>query len=546
MFILTAGLLAAWWAGLFDLSPRYHGLPAAYWLECDNFDKSAAAFQAMGAPGALFLANALRPTYGESVAHKWDHSPLAVFLPDWLDQAMIPADEKREHAADLLRSLGTGAEPALPVLWQVLRQPGREASESAFFIMETFDSKLEPIVPELIQTLGDTNSRVRPQCIALLLAAGPKAKPAIPCLLKIGGEGGNLSLAAANALWQIGRETNAVVQILTQALQTCRPAGKLHALRALGAMPPLARLAAVPALRRAMFDSDWEVCAAAATLLREVDPGSWMEIARQCNRDPSLALPPLIQTARSATQEQRLLALKKIGLIGPQAKEAVLPLIAILRSPVPRLLSNRDHRELLAGAADTLGRIGPAAGAATGRLVDLLERSSWNSHAYCRALGEIGPAAAAAVPTLEGLLEERGRFIRLDAASALCRIAPQQASNYVAVLRALQNAEFPVVRCGASVALWRLGLETRLPLDELTAAAAAGDARAMETLGDIGPLARPVLPTLEAQFNGASELRYAAAATLGKIAPDEASRLDLPGILLLSGFKPANMKDSRF
>ena len=555
--LLTASAIAvaAWWAGWFGHEPHYHGLSAGHWLAAadNNFARSRAVFQEMGPKGALFLANSLPPLRRGPIAQSWSEileaRDLPDWVPDWLDEAVenwsesnermtTRAEAQRHLAADLLRSLGPDAAPAVPLVWQMYPQADPEDQAMLDTVLRAAGPKLDCIVPELIDNLRNTNCPFREECLSLLAAAGPTARAALPCLLEVGRQGGSLSLSAALALWELDRQTNAFVEIVSQALRRGKPADRIRSLQTFARAPPAARLAA-PAIQKALLDRDWDVREEAASLLQDVDPEGWRDAVRQCNCDPAPVLRLLIDSLQEAPSAKSVLAMKRIELAGPRATEAVPALAKMLSSTRLRMLSGSLRREVLGAAANALGQIGPPSAAATAALADLLEHSGWNSHAYCRALGAIGPGAAAAIPTLEELLHESGRFVRLDAAGALCQIAPRDNSNSLPALQALRGADFPMVRCGAAVCLWRLGLETNLPLAELTAAVERRDTRAIELAGDIGPPARDTLPALEKILSATDDARYAAAMAIARIDPDEARRLELPGLLLLSpGSKP--------
>ncbi len=514
----------------------------------------------MGPKGALFLADSMRPLQRGAVAQSWsemlERRDLPEWVPDWLDEAignwsesndrmMTRAEAQRHLAADLLRSFGPEAAPAVPLLWQMYVQADADDQVMIDTVLRAAGPKLECLLPELIGSLRRTNCAYRDECLSLLVAAGPAARPALPTLLEVGREGSSLSLSAGLALWQLDRQTNEVVDILSRGLCSRSVVDKIRSLRAFAKAPPAAQLAA-PSIQKALLDPDWEVRDDAASLLQEAEPESWCAAVRQCNCDPSPVLRLLIHSLPDTPSPNSVLAMEKIGLAGSRAEAAVPALVKMLAPARAGSLPNSVRRGLLEAAANALGSIGPASAAAAAPLADLLEHSGWNSHTYCRALGAIGPEAAAARPTLERLLGDSGRYVRLDAAGALCQIAPQETSNSVAVLQALRGDKLPMVRCGAAVCLWRLGMETNLPLAELTAAVERREARAIELAGDIGPPARDALPALERMLNATNDARYAAAAAIEKISPDEARRLELPGLLLLSSAPKRLLSPSQF
>jgi len=128
-----------------------------------------------------------------------------------------------------------------------------------------------------------------------------------------------------------------------------------------------------------------------------------------------------------------------------------------LRERIRRLvhdlkLTNADDRK---HAAEVLGSLGPAAGAAVPSLIDALKDSSANVRsAAARALGEIGNEAA--VSALLGLLEDDDAYVRSAAAKALGLIGTEAA---VPPLIVSLNDGVSHVRVAVIGALGRLGGE---------------------------------------------------------------------------------------
>lgn len=99
------------------------------------------------------------------------------------------------------------------------------------------------------------------------------------------------------------------------------------------------------------------------------------------------------------------------------------------------------------------------------------------------------------------------------------------------------NPQSRFFRLAAAVPLWKLGLEKESPVPTLIAVLHNGgspdELRFIELLGDLGPEAEPALPILT-KFLDADKwirLRRTTANTIRKISPEEAVRLNLPGVL---------------
>lgn len=89
----------------------------------------------------------------------------------------------------------------------------------------------------------------------------------------------------------------------------------------------------------------------------------------------------------------------------------------------------------------------------------------------------------------------------------------------------------------AQIALWRLGLEKELPLNEMlqTLNKHYLFESDIELVGDVGPAAKEAVPLLEIiiRTNQTNVYRRKAAIALRKIDPVRADELRLPGLLLL-------------
>jgi HEAT repeat protein len=182
-------------------------------------------------------------------------------------------------------------------------------------------------------------------------------------------------------------------------------------------------------------------------------------------------------------------------------------------------------------AADALGDIGPAAAAAVPELVESLKDEHVEVHWYALdALGRIGQAATIAVPALSDALTNprTNRYSRRVAARALGRFGPLAADAVAALTKDL-DAEDRELRVEAALALWRVSAEPRA-IDALIRLIEGGnnekgsDSAAFSAclaLSEIGPSARPSVPTLLAALAGPdADIRRAAARALGAIGPD--------------------------
>ncbi len=109
-----------------------------------------------------------------------------------------------------------------------------------------------------------------------------------------------------------------------------------------------------------------------------------------------------------------------------------------------RALARDDTNAVVAGA---LARIGPAAAAAVGVLVEGLRSDDadrrWRA---ARTLGRIGPPAASAVPSLTDALTDSSSLARLHAGRAPGRIGVAARPAAAALQRATGDADPNVAR----------------------------------------------------------------------------------------------------
>jgi HEAT repeat protein len=196
---------------------------------------------------------------------------------------------------------------------------------------------------------------------------------------------------------------------------------------------------------------------------------------------------------------------------------------------------------------------------------DLTSADAEVRHEAIRAIGTFGDDAAEAVPALAGLLESPSPADRQLASFALTKMAPASQAAVGALARALSD-DVVEVRMNAALALCRLGQAARpavpaliaalrrrdngarvgqfsLNVREMTAVAlgraSAGTAEgtaaltealreartegsrvaAARALGEVGPAARPAVPSLRALLGAgqSDEVEQAAREALGKI-----------------------------
>jgi HEAT repeat protein len=226
-----------------------------------------------------------------------------------------------------------------------------------------------------------------------------------------------------------------------------------------------------------------------ATEVEEENPDLDASALRVVRIMGTRAVPALVAIVSNEGGMRRLDAVRVLGAIGPDAREAVPALIKALGDP---------DAEVREACAATLGAIGPAA---VNPLVAVLkDRNALGHHSYAAlALGRIGPAAQEAIPSL---LLVGGQLEELDAhdefVAALRLIGPPAVPRLVA---AIQD-ESSQSRFLAICALSRMGPAVKPVVPELEKllkqGAPAARAAAALALGGIGPAAKEAGPALAA------------------------------------------------
>jgi HEAT repeat protein len=566
MVVLTACIACA--DAAVGAAASYQGKPASYWL--DEFDSptnnSIAAFKAMGSNAVPFLIKVLE-TKSSKLGEIADtaRSKYSQQIPPIVEKSMPSAyrmQARREEAAYLIEQIGPEAEAAIPTLLKVFTDQTEDSrvSQGARSALMAMGEKAATLVPIYLSWLKNTNVDVQIEGAVFLGSVGPKAKSAVPELLQAA-DSNDLQLrwSAAWALWRIDRHTNVALRVFSPGLE-CTNDLRLSAFGRFREMGPAARPVAQK-IAVALRDEDEQVREAAVRALKEIDPALLESRLREMNLRTTENVAHLIEMIRTGDHPRRYRAIEAIALFGPGAKDAVAALIEAIDEPRSQW-PGRDNLWMV--TADALGEIGPDASAAVTNLIELTQKSKqYAAMSYCPALGKIGKNASPAVPMLQSLLQDENLRTRLAAADALTKITPQSCSNVVAVLTNLlnkpelapylivgtdgvvrpsdsggiQNPESVFFRLSVGVALWRLGLETEPPTDALANLAAkdpssGGELWPIKLLGDIGPTAKPALPTLRRVLERNSTLySRAAAISIRHIDPDEFDRLGLPGML---------------
>jgi HEAT repeat protein len=292
---------------------------------------------------------------------------------------------------------------------------------------------------------------------------------------------------AAKQLGQLGRKAAAAAADLVAALNDAEQGVRLKAALALVRIgrPGKAVAVLVRAMNDGCGDALWEQAVGA---FAEAGPAA------------RLAVPLLGKALAEKNVRKRLHAAGALWHVGRPVRRG-----AVVFDPRQRALRvlldtasdpTADHWRL---AARLLGRIGPAAAAATPALVRVARdcKDQQKQEQALDTLGALGRAGRGAEPVLQALLRDEQPDVRLAAARALWRVHPHHPLVVPAVLE---------------IARW----------------CPCHSGGAAELLAEVGPDARPAVPWLLHARREDDGLFEAATRALAKIDPDAARKAGQP------------------
>ncbi|MDH4260475.1 MAG: HEAT repeat domain-containing protein, partial [Gammaproteobacteria bacterium] len=429
-------------------------------------------------------------------------------------------------------------EAALPVLiaglkdhdWQVRRAAARQLGEAA--------RRDGQIVSALRTALDDLDSRVRRSAATALGQIGSGAAGATPQLIKrLRDVDPEVVRSAAQALGLIGRRASRADRGLKPLLDDSDAEMRLTAADALGRIGrdsaassaalvallgnPEAQMrsAAASALGRAGEDAA-ETSAGLMKLLGDDDAQVRTAAAEALGKIGNSAVPQLIASLNGGNPVYLQATVEALAQIGEPAVPALIEALEDGRRP----LLARQH------LARALGRIGNG----KGKVVPALLRRLKDENALVRiatveALGNLGSGAGAATSRLVELVDDRDEeiLVREYAITAVARVAPASPEVKARLVEAVadSNARISEAAVAALVEMRALAGQPG-GLSALMNQLQAGDAEqrleAALGLADLGPYARPAVNALAFILQdeaNASGLRIAAARALGMIGP---------------------------
>lgn len=385
-------------------------------------------------------------------------------LRHWLTLAGSPDHRDRLRAGAVLRTVGPEAVPELARA------------------LEARESRLEAVWLSLRRRWSahepETGRRARASAAAAheLARLGPQAAAAAPVVLRWGVRGDDPD-GAIRVLEALGA---AAVPSLRGGLESPEPSIRALAAQALGspAFRPAAD-AVLPLLLTRLDDAHRPVRMGAIRALAVLGAGR-PEIGR--------ALAGRLRVDDEATTLVVLGCLTSFDPAGWNAAGSISPLLGApsarirlaaarawvavgggVAEVLPVLVALLDEGDLAWMAAETLGRLGPAAAPAIPPLLRQLEsepthRPSRTPHHAALALGRLGPEA---VPGLVRLLEHAASSVRVNAAAAVAGQGTAAAAVVPGLVRMLAAAD-PEEQMAAANALGALGPAAAAAVPELT------------------------------------------------------------------------------
>jgi HEAT repeat protein len=343
----------------------------------------------------------------------------------------------RQAAAEALGQIGPAAEPAVPGLVQLLTDRLPASRQAAAVALSRVGRADPAAIPPLIQLLPDRADEVREAAVEALARIGPDA---VPHLIEL------LQALDAKAMEEW-------LRVRVQALDwSCRAAAQLEegGAVAIGPRSNFEEIRREPV--KALRSATWCFGHAVADHLRlESAREAAVRVLAHLGSDAAPAVGVLADALADKSRRIRLAAVRALGQVGPAARSAMPGLVRALAEVDPvrkaatealgRVDANwatlpelegaiaalaaelRRTGDLGQGAADALVAIGPASVPALIRGLasdDRIERE-----AAANTLGRLGPAARGAVPALQTTLQDQHGWVRDAAARALRAIEPE-------------------------------------------------------------------------------------------------------------------------
>jgi HEAT repeat protein/lysophospholipase L1-like esterase len=237
--------------------------------------------------------------------------------------------------------------------------------------------------------------------------------------------------------------------------------------------------------------------------------------------DRQAAVTALVERLKDESARVRAGAAWSLGRIGPKAQAAAAPLVACL---------DDEDDAVRWRAVSALGQIHPEVTAELGPLLRVLGESGGRGRALgAKLVGEMGPRAASAVPVLVEALGDPREVVRWRSAWALGQIGPDAAAAVPALAQALAD---PELRWRVADALGQIGEAAKAAVPSLVSCLDDSNSsvrwRVAQALERIGLGAREAVPALVRHATDPDmKVRLGALRALEKAGPDVSLAVDV-------------------
>jgi HEAT repeat protein len=391
--------------------------------------------------------------------------------------------ELRAEAASALGNLEGNARSAAPALLKALKGPEASVRAKAAKALGEIGVADRDVLEGLMGAVVDESSTIQIAGLKALARLGREARETAPVLQArlLAARDERIELRTAVALWSVTGENTESIPVLLRLLQSGETKMQIEAALALWQVAKKTE-ETLPVLAAALRDNNPEVRQEAVQALAEV------------GGDARLAAAALLEAMDDESSVLREWAADVLGQIRPTTRPAIPVLVKSLQD---------QNTWVRKWSAISLGKMGNEAEDALPALREALKDQDNRvrvraAEALWLIASEVHPDVLAEILT-DPTTTDVGRSSAETAALILILMGPRAKSVAPDVRKALDDPR-PTVRMRAAEALFRIELDRpnlKVFVDCLKHEEESVRQEAAETLGKLGPDARPVLADLE-------------------------------------------------